>query len=1525
MVRVTKLLKDIAEVIPTPTPAASPSPGPTPAPTPAPTPTPTPAPRSPYNIVYTDNNVDQILRSDEDVNPSTLGMSFTITLADYKDRVGNFPITLKYNSKVWRIAYSKADTEVPGNDVTKVTPKYAEHSVAGWTTSMDEPKILYSYDAYNKDGFPYCFTCKKNDPVNYPDRLTLYMPGGETYVLAKPVTEEVIVKQPGKEFTQTGVYVSIDSSRIKYDADKKIIFLPDGSRYLLSLSEGSKYIDRNGNSRIYNRSTGQWTDSIGRSIGFAIDNSAAKPQPVSLPTVGGNTSNYEFIWANLSDVLSDGGRLHYLTDSTCNNDENLSPGLFKSRGGKEKACSSATIFNLIVLSQIILPTGRSYTFTYNVFGEVDKVILPTGGYQRYVYSEIVGIDNDLQSPLYGQANRGVTSKFISESGLVTDEVEWKYSASLLNNKYTVITKSPDGGRVDRDLYLSTISSGFGLEDQRYGRIYEERFCNFEDRWIYYSPELLRRKFAQYEVTTVSGPNNTYSLRNPRVIKDVDILIADTRIPNARIAASTSTKGYDADLNLISNKQYDYVSSDHATAHKGTIDSFSIGKLLRIDNFTYLVNDPDIDQGIQDKYRDLNLVALQTKHTLVDDLGNIKAATQNKYDDLSNMTPNYESVINWSDLNTNYHGNVTFIRKWAYDYRGSSAGWGGWNNENWIESGYWYDQCGNIVRINDRGYNTTFSYSDAFEGEGIHNTYAFLTLTTNALDHTTTSIYDYSTGLPVETKDQNDAITKVEYNDSLNRITRTITALGTALQNQKSIEYDSVNNKVITSADLITDGDKVLKTEELYDGLGRLVEFRNFINKPNGSLNYEKTLTRYDSMGRVRRITIPRQQIAEYDQLEGDRTYSYDALGRIFNIQYNNIANPVNEGRLHTVYNANRLEFLDQVSNLSWNEIDALGRLTKVSEGLAYLNYETTYSYDSINNLRKITQGEQIRTFNYDTLSKLISETNPENFTIQYFYDRRGNLVSNRNTKGVITKYSYDELNRVKSKVYTGDTLVGEDVGRNTAPVFYYYDDNTKLPPNAPRLAVGADKGRLVGVTYGEGINGNYYQYDILGRVENIIQRTDNHNYPLTYTYNLAGKISKEKRGERENTFSFDDAGRLKSVGTSTSSQPAIFQLISNISYSQIGALKSEAYGNGLDHNRWYNIRNQPTVIELGKPDSPGSVFNLTYIWGTSDNPNAKDEEFYKWANIGKVGRVKYSIGNILQHTQSYRYDHANRLKYVVEHKAGKYNDSERSWYQAFDYDQHGNRGIDVDNTSDNADDGNSAIKLRDISSKNNQIKLPGFGYDAAGNLSSDGETQIYDAENRLKMSLLMLGQTVEYFYDGLGRRIKKTINQVGTTFVYGIDGELLAEYSDSNGTVSNEYFHRNGELFAIKTPSENYKYITSDYLGSPMVITDSLGNLLSRHEYMPFGEELFAGYGTRTTTQGYSIQTRPESQIDGLRVKFAGGIRDAETRLYWFGTRYYRNTQGRFMTSNPMDIRITNLADPQQWNRYSFFQNQLNR
>jgi RHS repeat-associated protein len=103
------------------------------------------------------------------------------------------------------------------------------------------------------------------------------------------------------------------------------------------------------------------------------------------------------------------------------------------------------------------------------------------------------------------------------------------------------------------------------------------------------------------------------------------------------------------------------------------------------------------------------------------------------------------------------------------------------------------------------------------------------------------------------------------------------------------------------------------------------------------------------------------------------------------------------------------------------------------------------------------------------------------------------------------------------------------------------------------------------------------------------------------------------------------------------------------------------------------------------------------------------------------------------------------------------------------------------------------------------------------------------------------------------------------------------------------------------------RWLISDHLGTPRIILDKTGNLngVTRHDYLPFGEELAPPTGGRTTTQGYQ-------STDGVRQKLTSKERDPEARLDYFGARYYASNQGRFIGVDPENAD-GKVESPQSW------------
>jgi YD repeat-containing protein len=122
-------------------------------------------------------------------------------------------------------------------------------------------------------------------------------------------------------------------------------------------------------------------------------------------------------------------------------------------------------------------------------------------------------------------------------------------------------------------------------------------------------------------------------------------------------------------------------------------------------------------------------------------------------------------------------------------------------------------------------------------------------------------------------------------------------------------------------------------------------------------------------------------------------------------------------------------------------------------------YETDYQYDLLDNLLNVTQkggssqpNWRLRSFQYNSLSRLLSANNPESGTVLYSYDANGNLLTKTDARGVETAMQYDGLDRLLVKTYSD----------GTPPATFFYD-RAPIPWAAN---VQNTNGRLVEATTG---------------------------------------------------------------------------------------------------------------------------------------------------------------------------------------------------------------------------------------------------------------------------------------------------------------------------------------------------------------------------------------------------------------------------------------------------------------------------
>jgi RHS repeat-associated protein len=105
---------------------------------------------------------------------------------------------------------------------------------------------------------------------------------------------------------------------------------------------------------------------------------------------------------------------------------------------------------------------------------------------------------------------------------------------------------------------------------------------------------------------------------------------------------------------------------------------------------------------------------------------------------------------------------------------------------------------------------------------------------------------------------------------------------------------------------------------------------------------------------------------------------------------------------------------------------------------------------------------------------------------------------------------------------------------------------------------------------------------------------------------------------------------------------------------------------------------------------------------------------------------------------------------------------------------------------------------------------------------------------------------------------------------------------------------------AAGQPREIITYLHPDITGSPVMATDSAGNVVWKERYAPYGER----------------QVKADDARNSLW--FTGKDQDPTTGLSYFGARWYDPLIGRFTGVDPVSFVETN---PQSFNRYTYANN----
>src|SRR4029077_17031827 len=262
---------------------------------------------------------------------------------------------------------------------------------------------------------------------------------------------------------------------------------------------------------------------------------------------------------------------------------------------------------------------------------------------------------------------------------------------------------------------------------------------------------------------------------------------------------------------------------------------------------------------------------------------------------------------------------------------------------------------------------TYLYSGTYYG-------AFPTTVTNALNQSMTYTYDFNTGLMASMTDPNSQTTSFPSYDSMLRPTQANYPDG----GQTAIAYNYSGNVFLgfTFTKKITSSLNLVSTQ-IFDGLGRPKQTKATVPTSTCSSGFSYLDTTYDSNGRTFSVSNPYCTT-------GDATYGitktyFDPLSRpclvappdgVAPSSYScPTTSPGND--ILTFYSGGCTTVTDQASKSRKSCADGLGRMTGVWEDPSGLNYQTSYTYDALDDLLSVSQsGSRQRTFAHESPSGL---------------------------------------------------------------------------------------------------------------------------------------------------------------------------------------------------------------------------------------------------------------------------------------------------------------------------------------------------------------------------------------------------------------------------------------------------------------------------------------------------------------------------------------------------------------------------
>jgi RHS repeat-associated protein len=932
--------------------------------------------------------------------------------------------------------------------------------------------------------------------------------------------------------------------------------------------------------------------------GFAEDTNGN-----SMDTTGRNWSSATTSTGSTVSVPGTNGAYAYTTEPQVAFSSSLpvtwvGPGVNGATYCKVSSIPSAAIQGATNATQSIRqPNGGSYTFTYDsVYGLINSITYPNGATVSYTWSIIPNMEGVEYRNTHGTANGGdcefryswfaITKRQVSIAGTPVEEQDFSYQT----NWPAVGTTDSSGNDISYKWTSkqTTVTTWDRVRGTGYQTVYT------------YSPQLpppTTEASSQWSDQGYMPVENTITYLDPngkklktvtKVWQSMSLLAGECETiyqNNSPIGTSGTFYTYQPDgsfggvnpLASMTNLPTDVKEFDYSTSlGPGTACVLPSSTPIKETKTTYA------SFGITPLFP---YPSILDRPATVQVYGNgtLLSETDYGYDQfpLTLVPAPLGQDPRYATTSLTIRGNPTTVTKKCFA--------GSTNCINSVTT-YTYDTTGQVLSVTDpcgnspcgdmtgSSHTTTYSYADKYttdNGSAPGNTNAYVTkiiLPSTGRTHTTTYQYGFEDGrLRNATDVENQTTTLYCYwtggcsGSNFDPFFR-LTGIKHPDGGLETVTYsDSGENPSVTVSTLIHSGTN-MTNQTVYDGYAHPIH--TYLSDPYGTDTVDIT---YDGLGRVMTKSNPYRSTS--DPTYGISTYYYDALGRqveeveqdgsILQTCYNGtpsipaVANC--SSQLESVKTGSWVDSTDEAGNHWQRSSNVLGQLIYVFEPNGTTQaptMETDYGYDASGNLLNVTQwggakgstGARTRTFNYDSLSRLLTASNTENGTTNYSYDANSNLWTKTDARGVTVSYKYDNLNRLFQKNYsTGDAsaCMQYDVAASGG-TDQYSDGRLTLEWTVPANTCPSTSTSTTSVPT-TAYNSTTVTHDAMGRVLSERQcpfAPCSAAYTFTYKYDPAGNVIQWNNGMPASTSTtapaitwaaptYDSANRLSQVSVAT--------------------------------------------------------------------------------------------------------------------------------------------------------------------------------------------------------------------------------------------------------------------------------------------------------------------------------------------------------------------------------------------------------